>query len=210
MRRFFTLLFTLVLACTIGACSFIFDELGRYPTVPQGTLPIIAEAPPSDTPFDAVLASQQLAVKCSETISPRDPDAYSALADLAYDRAGDVGPKWSWNDARCVAWPAVAADRYTGPWDVPTANPVLLINTTHDPATPLRSAAVMARTLARARLLTVAGYGHGLGGVPSTCVNEYMAGYFVDGTLPPEGTVCRQDVAPFTAGPAAASGGPPQ
>ena len=144
---------------------------------------------------------QQLAVECAESPNPRHPGVFPALAALAYARAGDVGPFWTWYDEPCASWPATAAERYAGPWDRPTANPILLINTTHDPATPYEGAVAMAHALARARLLTIDGYGHGGGGIPSACVDTYKSSYFVDGTLPPPGTVCEQDQPPFTTGP---------
>jgi pimeloyl-ACP methyl ester carboxylesterase len=153
-------------------------------------------------PFTASVSGQQtvqlLAVKCAESPNPRDPDAYFALADLATERAGAVGPYWAWLDEECAAWPAIAADQYTGPWNTPTANPILLLNNTGDPATPYSEAVVMARALANARLLTIDGYGHADSAVASTCANTYVSSYFIDGTLPPEGTVCQQDTAPFT------------
>jgi pimeloyl-ACP methyl ester carboxylesterase len=143
-------------------------------------------------------AVQLLAVKCAESPNPRDPNAYFALADLATRRAGAVGPYWVWLDEECAAWPAIAADQYTGPWNTPAANPILLLNNTYDPATPYSEAAVMAKTLANARLLTIDGYGHADAAVASTCANTYVSSYFIGGTLPPRGTVCRQDTAPFT------------
>jgi hypothetical protein len=63
-------------------------------------------------------------------------------------------PWYVWQDEHCAAWPAIAADRYTGPWNQPTANPILLINNIADPATPYQNAVFMAHTLANARLLT--------------------------------------------------------
>jgi hypothetical protein len=52
------------------------------------------------------------------------------------------------------------ADRYTGPWNTPTANPILVVGNTTDPGTPYVNSLLMARELNRARLLTVDGYGH--------------------------------------------------
>jgi pimeloyl-ACP methyl ester carboxylesterase len=143
--------------------------------------------------------TQSSAVTCGETPNPRNPAAYFGLAALATVQAGAVGPYWVWSDEKCAAWPATAADQYTGPWNNPT-NPILLVNITHDPATPHSEAVTMANTLANARLLTIDGYGHADGGIPSTCAANYVASYFVDGTLPPKGTVCQQDQAPFTTG----------
>jgi hypothetical protein len=50
---------------------------------------------------------------------------------------------------------------------------------------------------ARARLLTVVGYGHTALLNPSTCVSDYESAYFLTWTLPPPGTVCQQDQQPF-------------
>ena len=59
----------------------------------------------------------------------------------------------------------------------------------------------MARQLARARLLTVHGYGHTVLTNPSACANRYVSRYFIDKALPPEGTSCKQDRMPFSGNP---------
>jgi pimeloyl-ACP methyl ester carboxylesterase len=140
--------------------------------------------PPASEPFTQ-LASQSEAVHCGEAPNPRDTSAYFMLENLAYARSGPVGPYWTWLDEPCATWPGKAADHYTGPWNKPTANPILLINITADPATPYQNGVTMSHTLANARLLTVQGYGHADGGVPSTCVNTYLSNYFINGILPP-------------------------
>jgi pimeloyl-ACP methyl ester carboxylesterase len=145
---------------------------------------------------------QGSAVQCAESPNPRHPLAFLALDRLAYARAGDIGLPWVWNDEPCASWPATAADRYIGPWNQPTASPILVIGNTFDPETPYAGAVAMAGYLARSRLLTVDGYGHTVLLNPSTCAGDYESRYFVDGTLPPEGTVCPQDQPPFTTSPA--------
>jgi pimeloyl-ACP methyl ester carboxylesterase len=146
------------------------------------------------------------ALECSDSPNPHDPEVFRALATLSYARAGDIGPSWSWGDEPCASWPARAAARYVGPWNRPTANPVLVIGNTFDSATPYEGAVAMANDLARARLLTVDGYGHTVLLNPSACAStyesSYESSYFVDGTLPPPGTVCQQDQQPFTTSPA--------
>ena len=72
-----------------------------------------------------------------------------------------------------------------------------MIGNTFDPATPLRGAVAMAQKLGRARLLTMDGYGHTALINPSACVNRYESRYFVSGVLPPKGSRCAQDAAPF-------------
>jgi pimeloyl-ACP methyl ester carboxylesterase len=144
---------------------------------------------------------QILAVECAESPNPRNPLVFLALDAIAYARAGDIGPSWLWNDEPCASWPAAAADRYAGPWNQHTANPILVIGNTFDPETPYEGAVAMAHELARAQLLTVDGYGHTALLNPSTCASNYESPYVVDGTLPPPGTVCQQDQQPFTTGP---------
>jgi pimeloyl-ACP methyl ester carboxylesterase len=148
---------------------------------------------------------QQYAIICAESPNPRHPGVFRALAALAYARAGDVGLYWAWLVELCASWPATAAERYIGPWDRPTAHPILVIGNTVDPATPYAGAVAMAGYLARARLLTVDGYGHTALYNPSTCASQHVSDYLVDGTLPPEGTVCPQDQPPFTTTPSPAT-----
>jgi hypothetical protein len=90
-----------------------------------------------------------------------------------------------------------AVDTYQGPWNRPTANPILVIGNTADPSTPYANAVDMARELRDARLLTVKGYGHTALLNPSACANRYIAAYLERRTLPPVHTVCRQDRLPF-------------
>ena len=143
---------------------------------------------------------QQLAIVCAESPNPR-PAAYRSLDRFAYERSGPTGPFWLWSSEPCASWPATAPDRYAGPWDRRTANPILVIGNTHDPATPYRGAKAMSRLLARARLLTVEGYGHTALTNPSTCAYRYASRYLIDKALPPKGTRCRQDHVPFRGKP---------
>ncbi|MEU9472407.1 alpha/beta fold hydrolase [Streptomyces avermitilis] len=168
----------------------------------QGRVPEQSSPPPpSPSPFPLpYLGDEQAgAVLCSDSPGPRDPGAYHALEEASSTRAGDVGRFWTWAAAPCATWPAEAANRYTGPWDHPTAHPVLVVGTTYDPATPYPDAQAMAKELANARLLTHNGYGHTALTNPSSCVKEYESRYFVDGTLPPAGATCQQDTPPFPA-----------
>ena len=58
------------------------------------------------------------------------------------------------------AWPIVNADRYTGPWNASTPNPILVIGTRHDPQTAYAKARRVARRFGNAVLLTLNGYAH--------------------------------------------------
>ena len=143
---------------------------------------------------------QPLAIVCGESPNPPLPLLPRNEA-LSVARSGDPGHLWTWGAEPCSTWPASARafDRYRGPWNRPTANPVLVINPTHDPATPYQNAQVMAATLANARLLTVNGYGHTALGNPNDCTTATLSAYFIDKTLPPPGASCTSPN-PFTGG----------
>lgn len=167
--------------------------------------PMPALRPPSrPAPAEAQAAEaytgpeQQFAVTCSDTPNPRDAASYPGQAAFAFARSGDFGLWRTWAIEPCATWPAMDADRYTGPWNRPTANPILVVGNTTDPGTHFVNSLIMARELSRARLLTVDGYGHTAFLNKSTCADDYESAYLVRGALPPAGTVCRQDQRPFS------------
>ena len=110
----------------------------RTPPAASGPDPASTEsARGTPLPYDGRM--QTLAIVCSESPNPR-PAAFGALDAFAFDRSGDVGRYWPWVTEPCASWPATAPDRYAGPWDRRTANPVVVVGSTHDPATPHRNA----------------------------------------------------------------------
>jgi pimeloyl-ACP methyl ester carboxylesterase len=161
---------------------------------PPGQPATPARAGEANGPYSG--EEQELAISCAESPSP-PPNAFAAINAFAEKRSGDVGPYWAWDYEPCATWPVKSTDRYSGPWNRYTANPVLVIGATFDPATPYASAVAMARQLGRARLLTLDGYGHTAVLNPSACIERYEVRYFIRGTLPPTGTNCRQDQKPF-------------
>lgn len=137
------------------------------------------------------------AIACGDTPNPRSPQHYNAIEPFVLHRAGPIGASFLWGDEQCATWPARAADNYRGPWNRWTASEILVVGNTADPATPYVNAVRMTAQLARARLLTVQGYGHTELLNPSACASRYISDYLLRGTLPPPHTVCRQDRQPF-------------
>jgi pimeloyl-ACP methyl ester carboxylesterase len=137
---------------------------------------------------------RQLSVICGESPNPATEAAAEAQARVSYHRAGLSA--WPFV-AYCVGWTARASDAYLGPWNKPTAAPVLVVGNIYDPATAYPSSVLMSQELARARLLTVNGFGHTELLNPSACAQGFIADYMIKGTLPPEGTTCEQDKQPF-------------
>jgi pimeloyl-ACP methyl ester carboxylesterase len=138
------------------------------------------------------------AITCTDSPALEGPRAWPrVIARLTRDsRIG--GPVVGWgNWAPCAAWRARSAERYTGPWNRATENPILVVGTTFDPATPYANARRVAQLLGNAFLLTHDGYGHTSEADPSACVVRATSAYLVRLITPPKGAVCRSDRQPF-------------
>ena len=158
-------------------------------------------ATPTAEPYFGI--EQGYGVFCTDSDGASNPWVWPRYARAADRVAPYFGSYWSYVSLPCATWPARDADRYTGPWNRPTAHPVLLVgNRTGDPATPYRNAVSTVRRLAGARLLTLNSYfGHGAFD-QSQCINTAVERYLIDLQLPPEGTVCQPDRKPFDPLPA--------
>jgi pimeloyl-ACP methyl ester carboxylesterase len=103
----------------------------------------------------------------------------------------------AFEEVRHRFWPVKARGAFYGPFrHPPSATPALVLHTTHDPATPYAWGKRVVRQLGNARLLTVRGDGHGILTQFNTCALAAVIPYLNDGTLPPEGATCEQEI-PF-------------
>lgn len=146
----------------------------------------------------------QWASSCVDTDSPPSAALWPAIARLSELRAPHFGSLWTYNGLACATWPARDTSRYTGPWSIPTSAPVLVVGTTHDPATRYQNAVELSQEMPGSRLLTVDGWGHTALAAGSSCANDAESAYLVGGELPRPGTQCRADQSPFGAVSAAA------
>ena len=72
--------------------------------------------------------------------------------------------------------------------------PILVIGTTGDPATPYVGAEALAARIQGSDLLTFESTEHtAFGRGISTCIDDAVVAYLVDGALPPPGTRCAPD-----------------
>jgi pimeloyl-ACP methyl ester carboxylesterase len=167
---------------------------------PGSVSPAAAAATSSPALPPAYNGIEQLyALLCADTSNPRNPGSYPAIARNAARSLGGFGPEEAWLDEPCAQWPGNGAqDRYTGPWNRPTANPVLVFGNTGDPFVNYRDSVAAARDLGNARLLTINQFGHSEALNPDACATSYEVSYLLTGALPPVGAVC-QGVPPFPA-----------
>ncbi|KAI0689859.1 alpha/beta-hydrolase [Cerioporus squamosus] len=133
------------------------------------------------------------AIICGDAIDPGD----TTIADIFKDLVAGTqnvshmfGAVWP-IIYPCPFWPVRSVERYTGPFNKKLANKILIASNTYDPITSLRNAQALAALLGDdAVLLRLNGFGHQTLSAPSACVDEVMARYLVNGTLPEKNTVC--------------------
>ncbi|KAL0564779.1 hypothetical protein V5O48_017258, partial [Marasmius crinis-equi] len=98
----------------------------------------------------------------------------------------------------CSGWsPDIPKPQFRGPIAGNTSFPLLFIGNTADPVTPLEAAYNASRGFPGSVVLTQDSPGHASVAAPSACTVQAVREYFVNGTLPKEGTVCPMDGSPF-------------
>lgn len=73
---------------------------------------------------------------CADSPAQQGPGRWRQVLTRMIHTSFIYGPVltwWRW--APCASWPAQSADRYTGPWNASTQNPILVIGTRFDPNT---------------------------------------------------------------------------
>ncbi|MFE3328072.1 alpha/beta hydrolase [Streptomyces sp. NPDC059176] len=123
------------------------------------------------------------------------PPAFSSPAEVAaalpdFEKASPVfGEGFAWSSLNCASWPTPASG-------VPHrivakgADPILVVGTTRDPATPYAWAQSLAGQLSSGTLLTYDGDGHTAYGRGSDCIDTAINTYLLEGTTPPAGKAC--------------------
>jgi pimeloyl-ACP methyl ester carboxylesterase len=139
------------------------------------------------------------AISASEREWPRDVDSYLERGAREWAEFPHFWASFAYSEIGYALWPVRDDDAYGGPFTVaPSSATTLVVGTTNDPATPYAGAVDLVAEQGNARLLTMDGDGHTAHGGNSACIDSAVEAYVVDLRLPPEGTVCVQEV-PFQA-----------
>jgi pimeloyl-ACP methyl ester carboxylesterase len=133
-----------------------------------------------------------------------NPDSYAAwsTAGAQADQTSYFGRDWTWLSSPCAEWKAFDNGRYMGPFDKPTANPLLVVGNRFDPATRYEGAVTVHELMPTSALLTVNGWGH-TSLFLSKCADAAIERYLIEIATPPADATCDQDRDPFA--PATAS-----
>lgn len=136
------------------------------------------------------------AVACADSDNPDDYQAWVEAGAAADAATGYFGRIWTWLSSICAEWPAADQDRYTGPFDTETGEPVLVVGAKWDPATRYEGALIAHGLLPNSALLTVNSWGH-TSLFTSACADAEIADYLITQATPPSGTECDQDLVPW-------------
>lgn len=116
-------------------------------------------------------------------------EEWAQAADQLAKELPVLGPTAGYASAGLNAWPTPHATREA--IRASGAAPILVIGTTHDPATPYVMAENLAKELDSGVLVTNEGWGHtAYAKDANSCVVGAVESYFLNGTVPAEGTRC--------------------
>ncbi len=147
----------------------------------------------NDRNADGTFSSNQheaiQSIRCLDSRGNSDPEHMAKEAEKILEVAPTLGESFGYGALGCKNWPVPEVET-NYEISAPGADPILVIGTTNDPATPFEWSEAMAKTLDSAVLLTWEGEGHTAYGRSNECIADEVDAYLLEGTVPAEGTTC--------------------
>ena len=127
------------------------------------------------------------AVNCLDRPGIAEEEWVAQEAERLAEEFPTFGPSLGGNG--CAQWP-VPPLREPAPIAAAGADPIVVIGTTGDPATPYQWSQSLAEQLESGVLLTFEGNGHTAYGRSGGCIEEQVDAYLLEGTVPEDGSTC--------------------
>ncbi|WP_265520369.1 alpha/beta hydrolase [Oerskovia flava] len=142
-----------------------------------------------DGSFSSNSAEAFRAVNCLDDRGNPDPDFMAAQLEEIEAAAPTMGTFFGYGGLTCADWPVPQVEQE---FDLAAAgaDPILVIGTTNDPATPYVWSEGLAETLDSGVLVTWEGEGHTAYGRANDCLEDAVDAFLVDGTVPEDGLTC--------------------
>jgi pimeloyl-ACP methyl ester carboxylesterase len=134
------------------------------------------------------LQESNTAINCIDRQSPLDIGAYDSAAQASAKSAPHFGPEIVYSSLPCAFWHVPPVEP-AHPVHAPAAPPIVVIGTTHDPATPYVDAQRLAQQLP-AVLVTLAGDGHTAYLRGTGCISALVNNYVLNLAVPAKGSRC--------------------
>ncbi|WP_413451487.1 alpha/beta hydrolase [Georgenia phoenicis] len=130
-----------------------------------------------------------IAINCIDYPVEGGPAEWQEQAAELAEISPTFGPALSYGDVTCDAWPyEPTVER--APVTAAGAEPIVVIGTTGDPATPYAWSEQLAKQLESGVHVTYEGEGHTAYGRAGDCITEAVDGFLLEGTVPEDGLVC--------------------
>ncbi|PWV51089.1 alpha/beta hydrolase family protein [Nocardiopsis sp. L17-MgMaSL7] len=129
------------------------------------------------------------AVNCSDSVAPREVEAYAEAAAEAAEESPMFGPMLAWGALTCAFWPEEAVAPL-GELNAVGADPIMVVGTTRDSATPYAWSEALADQLESGFLVTRDGDGHTGYRMGDACVDTVVDEYLLELTVPEDGLAC--------------------
>ena len=129
------------------------------------------------------------AINCLDYPNDIDPDRMRAEAEELERIAPTIGRFQGYGDVGCAGWPYPGVSERGGVTGA-GAEPILVVGTTGDPATPYDWAVSLSEQLESGMLLTFEGEGHTAYG-KNSCIDQLVEHYLISGEYTGEITTCR-------------------
>ena len=137
-----------------------------------------------DNEFDAGAV-----IDCLDNPTTRSPEQVMADSAVIAEQAPIFGPYVAFANLTCSFFPQ-APDHVTVKNKISTRQPIIVIGTTRDPATPYKWAQSLHRILTNSQLLTYNGDGHTGQGRGNACIDGAIDAFYLRGTLPKANLSC--------------------
>lgn len=140
------------------------------------------------------------------TYSDNQTDAFNAYncVDYPVDAQADIdqaeqvvqstaptfAPYWGGGPSLCDVW-STPPTGTRAPMTAAGAPPIVVVGTTGDPATPYDWSVKLAEQLDSGVLVTYQGEGHTAYNKGSSCINQLVDAFLIDGVVPANGTICQ-------------------
>jgi len=128
------------------------------------------------------------AISCIDRQSPKSLSAYDASVRAHEKESPHFAAPIIYPSYVCALWPVPPVEQ-AHPVSAPGAPPILVVGTTHDPATPYSWAQALASQLGGV-LLTREGSGHTAYLSGNACIVQYVDAYLTSLKVPPAGSRC--------------------
>ncbi|VEI13144.1 alpha/beta hydrolase [Trueperella bialowiezensis] len=142
--------------------------------------------------FTSNMTEANWAINCADTVVEGDEAEWEKLADKMAAEAPIFGKAMGYSQYLCAQMPG-GLDEPMGPFVAKGSEPIVVVGTTGDPATPYEWSQAFADKMDNAVFVTWEGEGHTAYGRAGDCIGKPLDAYMLRGEVPDDGLRCVGD-----------------